>query len=134
MKDRNYRLLPWIVLAIVGLFFSYLETRWIYHFHHSGYGIKLSTHLYSLAIILILFSQKVQDKYTCDNSIFNAIVYLGRISFGIYLIHCFFIMIMERLLNLNWFILTVIVLLLSVVFISLTKKILPKVVRYVGFY
>lgn len=134
MKTRNYRLLPWIVLAIVGLFFSYLETKWVYSFHHSGYGIKPSTHIYSLAIILMLFSQKVQDKCTCCNLIFNAIVYIGRISFGIYLIHCFFITVIGKLCDFNWLLLTIIVLALSIIFISVTRKLLPIVARYVGFY
>lgn len=134
MKERTYRLWPWLLLLVVGLSLSFWETKWVYPFHHAGYGIKPSTHIYSLAVIMVLFSQKVQKMFTSDNRVFNVFVYLGRISFGVYLTHCFFIMVLTHFLQLDWASLTVLTLALTVCFIYATRRIMPGVARKVGFY
>ena len=64
-------------------------TKWLYPLYHMGYGIKASAHLYSLAVIMVLFSEKTQRKFTSFGLWFRLLVWLGQISFGIYLIHCF---------------------------------------------
>ena len=134
VKVRTYHLWPWLLLLIIGLVLSFFETKWVYPFHHIGYGIKPSSHLYSLAVIMLLFSQKVQTFFTSDNWLFKASTRLGRISFGVYLIHCFFIMLISHFVHLNWMLLTVGTLLLTVVFIHVTQWMVPGIARKIGFY
>lgn len=103
-KERAYRLWPWLFVMGIGLFLSFLETKWLYPLYHMGYGIKASAHLYSLAVIMVLFSEKTQRKFTSFGLWFRLLVWLGQISFGIYLIHCFFIMVLSRLpFHWDWF-------------------------------
>lgn len=134
MKERTYRLWPWILLFLTGLVLSYFETKWVYPLHHVGYGIKSSSHLYSLAVIMLLFSQKVQNMFTSDNGLFRLFAYLGRISFGMYLVHCFFIMFIIHFVQLNWAVLTVGTMTLTVVFIYAVQKLVPGIARGIGFY
>lgn len=133
MKERTYRLWPWILLVLAGLALSSFETKWVYPLHHIGYGIKPSTHLYSLAVIMFLFSQRMQDWFTSSNWIFKTLAYLGRISFGVYLVHCFFIMFIVHFVHLNWILLTVMTLVLTVVFIYVTQRVVPRIACRVGF-
>lgn len=134
MKERVYRIWPWLLLLIVGLIFSFFETKWLYPLHHIGYGIKPSSHIYSLAVIVLLFSQKVQALFPPEHRIFRAFAYLGRISFGVYLIHCFFIMLIVHFVHLDWFLLTLVTLLLTVASIHVAQKFFPAVARRVGLY
>ena len=83
-KERAYRLWPWLFVMGIGLFLSFLETKWLYPLYHMGYGIKASAHLYSLAVIMVLFSEKTQRKFTSFGLWFRLLVWLGQISFGIY--------------------------------------------------
>lgn len=133
MKERTYWLWPWILLLLAGLILSYFETKWVYPLHHAGYGIKPSSHLYSLAAIMLLFSQKVQKLLSSDNWLFRTLAYLGRISFGVYLVHCFFIMFITHFFHLNWAVLTVGTIMLTVTFICVTQKVVPRIARRVGF-
>lgn len=133
MKERDYTLWPWLLLCVAGLVLSCWETRWLYPLHHTGYGIKPSSHLYSMAVIMLLFSRKVQAVCTSDGRLFNLFVRLGRISFGVYLIHCFFIMAVAHFLHLSWTCLTAAALLLTVSFIYATRRFEPALARRVGF-
>lgn len=134
MKERTYRLWPWFLVLVIGLFLSFLETRWLYPIHHIGYGIKPSTHVYSLAVIIVLFSDKIQKMFTFDSFLFSVFVRLGRISFGVYLIHCFFIMAFSRLpFHLGWLSHTFVVLALSWCLIYVVQRAMPSVARRVGF-
>lgn len=133
MEERTYRLWPWLLLLLIGLVLLFFETKWVYPLHHVGYGIKPSIHLYSLAVIILLFSQKVQDMFTSDNWLFRAVSYLGRISFGVYQVHCFFIMFITHFVQLNWAVLTVGTIMLTVAFICVTQRIVPGIARRIGF-
>lgn len=133
-KERTYRLWPWFLVLIIGLFLSFLETRWVYSIYHVGYGIKPSTHVYSLAVIIVLFSEKIQEIFTSDSLLFRAFVRLGRISFGVYLVHCFFIAALNRLpFHLGWLSQTFVVLALSLCLIYAVQRVMPSVARRVGF-
>ena len=78
-KERAYRLWPWLSVMGIGLFLSFLETKWLYPLYHMGSGIKASAHLYSLAVIMVLFSEKTQRKFTSFGLWFRLLVGLGRI-------------------------------------------------------
>ncbi|MCS3062795.1 hypothetical protein NXX40_08745 [Parabacteroides distasonis] len=76
-KERAYRLWPWLFVMGIGLFLSFLETKWLYPLYHMGYGIKASAHLYSLAVIMVLFSEKTQRKFTSFGLWFRLLVLVG---------------------------------------------------------
>lgn len=133
-KERAYCLWPWLLCLVGGLILSFLETKWAYPLHHIGYGIKPSSHLYSLAVIILLFSEKVQPLFASDNWIVKAFAYLGRISFGVYLVHCFFIMFIVHFIHLNWVLLTVGTLILTIAFIYVTQRVVPVLAQRIGFH
>lgn len=133
-QTRMYSLWPWLLLTVVGLALSYMETEWIYPLHRMGYGIKPSSHLYSLAVIMVLFSRKVQLVFNPSNVLFAFFCRLGRISFGVYLVHCFFILLLTRFFSLNWAELTAAVLFLTMAFIHVARKFVPAIARTVGFF
>lgn len=134
--QRDYKIIPWICSIIFFLILSFTETKYLYGFNHGGFAIKVSSHLYSLSIIMLLFSQRVETYFSkVNNPLYRFTVYIGSLSFGIYLIHCFFIIALRRYfeIDLGWFLSTITVLLLSMGFIYIVKKIFPHLSIYWGF-
>jgi len=86
--SRNYSLIPAILTILVGLVASVIESKYYLPMHGGGTGIKLSSFLFSTGMITLLFSEKVEKLYS-NNAITRAILYIGEISFGIYLIHMY---------------------------------------------
>lgn len=134
MKTRDYNLVYWLLLVCFGVVFSYIESKILLSFHNIGVGIKLSSHIYSFAIIMVLFSSKIQSLF-CNKGLNRLITYIGSISFGIYLIHIFYITILKYILShAGWFILFCCTLLLTVMSIYLVRKIIPSsVLKFIGF-
>lgn len=87
-----------ILMMIFGLIFSLFETYALYQrfgsVGDSVTSVKVSSFLYSSFVILFAFNNasKFRNKK-------GAMVYLGEISFGIYLSHMFFIMALNSLIN-----------------------------------
>ena len=51
----------------------------------------------------LLFSEKLHRMFTAESLLFRAFVWLGRILFGVYLFHCFFITTLSHLsFHLGW--------------------------------
>lgn len=101
----------------------------------SGAGLKPTVYIYSLLIILILFSKKVQDLYNERNRLNKIISHIGKISFGIYLIHCIVLMILGQIINTNaWVIKWILVATISIFIIVISRRFLPdRVNKYIGF-
>lgn len=137
MLNRDYKILPYLFCVFFFLMLSFVEAKYLYSFNQGGFGIKLSSHLYSLSMILFLFSRRIEELFEriSDNWLYRAIVYIGSVSFGVYLIHCFFISIVKKFVEVDWgwFSLSVIVLFLSIGFIYIVKKIFPRLSVYLGF-
>lgn len=78
-----------IIFTILGLLISVAETYfniW-YTGRFTGLGIKTGAFIYSFFVILLLFSF---NKYYTSNSImWKLLVYIGKISLGIYLMHMY---------------------------------------------
>ena len=130
------------VFVIIGLFISVAETYFIFHLTNSfqGLGIKIGAFIYSFAVILLLFS--LEYKPRLKSKLWNFMAYLGRISFGVYLIHNYILFIVrcivieiiipnyliEQLFSIN------LTLLISVIVITSIRKInKPLTVKYLGF-
>lgn len=134
MQERNYSIFPWFIMLLLGIIISFIETKWLYQSYHTGFGIKISTHIYSFAVIVLLFSNKIQKIFNEKSFLFNIITYLGRISFGIYLIHLYLIDAFRVLhLNFGWILSTTIIIIFTITFIYTIKKYFPKYSNYLGF-
>lgn len=134
-NKRDYKVYPWIILMILGLVLCVFETKWLYGFHENGVGAtKLSALVYSFSAIMVLFNEKTQRYIESDKFWFKSLVHVGKLSFGIYLIHKYFLdFFIVPYVN-DTFIRTLITLFASVTIITLIKKITPTPVsRALGF-
>lgn len=135
-RSRDYGLM-WPVLGICsGLVLEYFESRFLFGFHGLGLGgIKLSAYLYSSAVIMLLFSERIEKVYEKYSGYMQGVVKLGNISFGVYLMHCYVITFVRLLTpDLCWGLEWAIVVILTSGFILLVKSIIPNfAVKYLGF-
>lgn len=133
--SRKYSLWISIVAAGAGLLLECVEGNYLMQHYGEGLGIKPSSYLYSLGVILVLFNQRCERSY-CSKSVFRPIEYCGRISLGIFLIHCYMIGVAKMIpyATIHWGVKWISTLLLSAVFIGVVNKILPKrLCRWIGF-
>ncbi len=131
------------VFVLIGLFLSIGETYYIFNFTDSfqGLGIKIGAFIYSFAIILLLFSLEYEPKKR--NIFWRLMAYIGRISFGIYLIHIYILSyIVRRVANeivfssylIEQMFLITVTALISIVVISGTRAINKSLeTEYLGF-
>lgn len=83
---------------------------------------------------MLLFSAKLEKLYSRENLFCRFITKIGVYSFGIYLIHCYFITFLHTIhLEFSWPILILIVWALSASFIFVVWKLFPRLVIYLGF-
>lgn len=132
---RDYSLFLPIGLAIIGGVVQYWEPLYLNIHFGGGFGIKLSTFVYSFAVVMVLFSSKMEH---CYKRIFitKPIERLGAISFAVYLYHLYVIDMLGELhvfSDLLWVVRWGLSLAVSALAIELLKYILPnKIYRYVG--
>lgn len=130
----NYTVKQSVVTIIIGLMLECIETYYLNMNYGGGYGIKISSFIYSIGIIMLLFTPKVKSMYT-SNKLTSMIAYLGRISFGIYLIHCYVIKIANFIFPVgSWALSWIIVIMITTIAIMISRKYLPqKINKYLGF-
>ena len=87
---------PIIVIA-AGLALQIIECNWLFSIDGRGLGIKLSSFVFSAGVVWLAFSERLENSYA-ETRFTAAINYIGRISFGIYLLHVYVIEIWKRLL------------------------------------
>lgn len=77
------------IFVLIGLIISIAETYFIFKLTNSfqGLGIKIGAFIYSFSVILLLFSLDFQPKR--KHRLWLSMAYIGRVSFGIYLIHIY---------------------------------------------
>lgn len=121
-------------MFFLGIVLSFLEAKYLYSIHQGGLGIKLSAHFYSFSVIILLFSAKVERLYFKENLFCRLVTKIGVLSFGIYLIHCYFISLLNAFnIEFNWSMSLLSVLVLSVLFILVIQKLFPRYTIYLGF-
>lgn len=134
MVDRNYSVIIPVVITTTGLVLSVMESDyWIEHYGR-GVDIKPSSFIYSAGIVWLSFSNKV-EKIICQSGIISRFVtWIGSLSFGVYLIHCYFVnYLVLRIPIDSWIQKWCLCLLLTVVFIMILRKILPlRFHKYLG--
>lgn len=132
--DREYSLKSVLWLIIIGFVLECLETYFLNTNYGGGVGIKLSSFIYSCGIILLVLSPKIQALYK-DNHFTSSIAYVGKISFGLYLTHCYVIRVVRAICPISsWFISFCVVSILTILLVMLSRKILPQSInKYIGF-
>lgn len=137
-SERKYPIYTLIILLILSFILQLIESYYLYKNYHPAFGIKATAFIYSYIILLILFSKQIQVFYESrKNWIFPLIEYIGKQSFGIYLIHCYILTYTSKFINSwNWGVKCLLTIALSIVVIELTKLVLPNKIcsKYLGFY
>lgn len=131
MKSRDYKISIWIVLAIISFVCALFEMNYFYNKDEVYWGIKPSSHIMSLCIIILLFSQKVQSFYK-ENIFTKTIAKIGSVSFGIYLIHCYFISFIEKF-NYGWIFYWMLTVAASYCVVAGVRAVAPQVAKRIGF-
>lgn len=132
--DREYSLKGVLFLILVGFVLECVEAYYLNTNYGGGVGIKLSSFIYSYGVILLVLSPKIQAVYK-DNLFTSFIVYVGKISFGVYLTHCYVITLLKAICPItSWLFLFGIVSLLTILLVMLSRKLLPQYInKYIGF-
>ena len=132
--ERNYSIILPMVIAILGFILSVIETDYLLDHYGKGVGIKPSSFIYSAGMIFLMFSNNVDNLIRRTGAIFRFIIWIGSLSFGIYLVHCYFISFFVKRLPIDsWLLQWSLALFLTVVFILILRKLLPtKYHKYLG--
>ena len=132
--ERNYSIILPIAITILGFVLSVIESEYLLALYGKGVGIKPSSFIYSSGMIFLMFSSKLENLIRRTGAIYRFIIWIGSLSFGIYLIHCYFIsFFVKRLPVDSWLLKWSIALFLTVVFILILRKLLPtKYHKYLG--
>ena len=126
----NYTVKHAILITIFGFVLECIETYWLNTNYGSGYGIKLSSFIYSIGIIMLILSPKAKFAYK-SNKFTSIIAYLGNISFGVYLIHLFVKMGVDYFLPIHsWALSWLLVVIITSIIIVAARRILPRGLNY----
>ena len=130
----NYTVKQTIAVIVFGFVLECIETYWLNTNYGGGYGIKLSAFIYSAGVVMLILSPKVKAAYK-SSKLTSIIAYIGNISFGVYLIHCFVIKGVNYLLPIhNWALSWLLVVIITSIVIIAARKILPHGLnKYLGF-
>ena len=135
--SRNYSCRILFMVLMLCIFLQIIESKYLFSLSGRGFGIKGSAFIYSSIVLAILFAKKSQNLYEQrKNIVFTLIEYIGKISFGIYLIHCYVIKLINHFIGLeNWGGKWVLTMILSMTIIYSVKKLLPNMFasKYLGF-
>ena len=134
IMPRNYSLVWPIILTTAGFILEGFETYYLNINYGGGYGIKLSAFIYSVGTIMLMLSTKISAPYK-SNKVTSVIEYIGRISFGIYLSHCYVISAVKHICpSFPWWFIWMLIIVVTSLTIVVSHKILPKRInKYLGF-
>lgn len=130
----NYTIKQAVSIIVFGFALECIETYWLNTNYGGGYGIKISSFIYSIGVIMLIISPKAKTAYK-SNKITSLIAYIGNVSFGVYLIHCFVIKGVNYILpEYNWALSWLLVVIITSTVIIAARKILPHGLnKYLGF-
>ena len=132
--QRDKILFPGILIAAIGLTASVIESIYYLSLYGSGMGIKLSAFIYSAGVLMIIFSKQAESIFK-ENRMTKLILWIGEVSFGIYLIRMYVRYVLNYIVNidswlLNWFL---IITLSSIIIIILKKFVSSQtLIKYFG--
>jgi len=130
----NYTIKQAVSIIVFGFALECIETYWLNTNYGGGYGIKFSAFIYSIGVVMFILSPKVKAFYT-HNKLTSLIAYVGNISFGVYLIHCFVIRAFNFIYPVrSWLMLWIMTVIITSIICSIVRTVLPKHLnRYLGF-
>lgn len=130
--NREYNFL-FAVILLCGYFFNNIEVDCWASFGNQCHDYRLSSFLYSFGMVLLLFSKHAEEWYHKKRYILKSIIsHIGKISFGIYLVHypITFYMPFKTWIA-NW----ITVLIVSILIILIAKRLFPVFSKKcLGFY
>ena len=131
---RTYSIIHPVVVAILGYALSVMESNYLLDHYGKGVGINPSSFIYSAGMVFLMFSNKMENLFSRTGIIYRFIIWLGSLSFGIYLIHCYFVsFFVNRLPIDSWLLKWTLSLFMTAVFILILRKLLPiKYHKYLG--
>ena len=134
-SERTYNIRRYFCLLPVSVIAMMVEAYLLDMNGQNGAGLKPTAYIFSLLMILILFSKQVQELYNENNTLNQIISYIGRISFGVYLIHCIVLMILSHIINTNvWVVRWFLAATISILIIMISRRFMPeRVNKYIGF-
>lgn len=134
-SERTYNIRRYFCLLPVSVIAMMVEAYLLDMNGQNGAGLKPTVYIFSLLMILILFSKQVQELYNENNTLNQIISYIGRISFGVYLIHCIVLMILSHIINTNvWVVRWFLAATISILIIMISRRFMPeRVNKYIGF-
>lgn len=94
---RDYAPRPLLLAALLFFAADVAETLWLNGLHDGGgFGVKLSSVGYATALVLFLFSRRVEEAVRRRAAWLRGLAWLGRLSYGIYLAHVPCLMLLRR--------------------------------------
>lgn len=131
---RNYSLWWPILITICGLVLSSVSAKYLLYVYHSGVGIKPTAFVYAFGLILFLFNVKIENFIKKENFIYKQIVWIGSISFPIYLVHMYILgFVVSKMSISSWSLRIIITVILTSMLIVVLKKIIPNNLHhYIG--
>lgn len=132
-STREYDIKSLFILLLSALCISVIEANLWPEDMSERFGYKFSTFLLSYVIILIVFSKKVENVFQARKGLlYNGVIKIGKISFGIYLLHCLLIPFLQFG---GWAVNWTMVLLVTMLVIVIIKSLFPAFAKkYLGFY
>lgn len=139
-ENRNYKILFPLILTLVGFVYSVCESSYLYEHFATGVGIKPSAFIFSFGVVLLFFSAKTEKVISRGGVFYKAIVFVGNLSFGIYLTHCYMLQLVDRLNIESWSVRFFLTISITMFFIAILRSqylqlrlLLPvKVQKYLG--
>lgn len=125
-KKNNYSIFIPVLLIFIGLVLQYLESSTLFSSERMSLGQKCSAVVANAGVILLMFSSRIKSYYRANwfERIFEKI---GYNSFGIYLIHCYIILLLFTISDIEfWSIRCFAVSCVSFLFVVIMRRILPK--------
>lgn len=108
----------------------------LYPYGHVVSGMKVSTQLLAVIIILFLFKPSLQVHYEPVSKLifFKLLQFMGRVSFFIYLTHLLYKVLFDYFIHIdNWYVNWIIIVSISTIIAFITQKNIPfKFHKYIG--
>lgn len=132
--SRDYYLLWPLLIMGGGMILQIIEYNFFLTRGQDALGIKLSSFVFSAGVVWLVLSNKLEANYL-NSKVSHSLNYIGKMSFGIYLTHVFFIRLWRMIWDCNiWIVNWIAVLCFSVTVIYVTRIIAPNFSsKYLGF-
>ena len=131
---RTYNIWLPLLFVIIGLFLSQLETIYLFDKFGAGFGVKPSSIVYSLALIFLLMSSRIESLVNKIVGECNSLlIYIGKKSLGIYLVHFFIVKYLAVRITDSWLLKCIFTLIISIFLLWALNILIPKKYhKYIG--